>query len=114
MGNRQDIDFVVEVLAEIVERRHSGDARLAHGAALRQEIREAIAEGKSVNHYRYVWLVESATQLMSILGIMANEFDQAHPDDMCSAQDLMDILRVAYTRTVKGFEARAEKEDAGS
>jgi hypothetical protein len=104
MGNRQDTDFIVEVLAEAVGRRNSGEARLANGARLRAAIKEAIKAGKPVDHYRYKWLATCSMQLLDILQIMSADFDKAHPDDMCSAQDLLDILNVTFTKMHSAYQ----------
>jgi hypothetical protein len=114
MGNRQDTDFVVEVLAEVISRRATKDGRLANGARLRQEIQDSIKAGVVVDHYRYTWLRESANQVIDIMKIIAGDFDRAHPDDMCSGADLLDILRVAYTKMAAAYQAIADEEKTGT
>jgi hypothetical protein len=114
MGNRQDTDYVIEVLAEVVGRRNSSEARLANGSRLRKEILEAVKGGVPVDHYRYAWLVEASQQLVDVLQIMAADFDKAHPDDMCSGADLMDVLRVTYTKLHGAYSSLVEQEKKGT
>jgi hypothetical protein len=110
MGNRQDTAFIVGVFAEVVGRKTSDETRLSYGSRLRQEVQKAIQEGKVLDHYRYKWLNDSANDIIDFLQDIAKGFDTDHPNDMCSAQDLLDILAVAHSRLKRGFEKKASRD----
>jgi len=92
---RLDLAFIAETLASAVESTRD-QPRLKKGAAIRKDMMETLAAGKSFDHYRYRWLAESATKLAVYAQVLCKEFDAAHPDDMASSSDLSDILRTAH------------------
>ena len=108
MGNRQDDAYIVEVLSDIVTRRGSNQARLAHGAQLRRKIGEAMRSGEPVEHYRLTWMKETVEEVIELLSELAETFDTKYPDDMCSGADLLDVLKVAYLTMEKRLTAKSE------
>jgi hypothetical protein len=91
---RADLEFIATALGDAVESsRYS--IRLAHGSRLRTALYRAMAAGQQVNHYRLQWLGASAARLVAAARQMCKDFDTEHPDDMASAFDLGDILRIA-------------------
>ena len=114
MKNRQDTDFIVGVLSEAVERGSSNATKLANATRLRKKVHAAIQSGEVLDHYRYKWLNDQSHALIELLQIMAAEFDEAHPADICSVQDLIDIMSVASTKLRQRAEAvAAEAEESG-
>ena len=91
---RQDLEFIASALGEAVESAYLS-ARLQQGARLREGLYRAMAQGEAVDHYRLQWLGSSAARLVDFARSMCREFDLAHPDDMASAYDLGDVLRIA-------------------
>lgn len=93
---RQDLEFIASALGDAVESaRYS--VRLRHGSNLRTALYRAMAQGTQVQHYRIQWLGTAAARIVEFARQQCREFDAAHPDDMASAYDLGDILRIAST-----------------
>lgn len=93
---RQDLEFIASALGDAVESaRYS--VRLQHGANLRTALYRAMAQGAQVDHYRLQWLGSAGARIVDFARSLCREFDAAHPDDMASAYDLGDILRIAST-----------------
>lgn len=95
---RQDIDYVVSVLAEAVGRRQSPQQRFERAVELRRQMHEAINSGALPRGtYRYEWLKERATALLKLLDEWGVAFDQRYPDDTATLLDLYDITSTART-----------------
>ncbi len=93
------LDNAIDVL-----RRFVGDneAKLRYGLKQREMIRQAIARGERPNHYRYEWLLLTVKDLFAFLGERCQKFNEDHPADRCSQQDLYDVLNTALTRVTGG------------
>jgi hypothetical protein len=91
---RQDLEFIATALGDAVESARFS-VRLQHGAKLRAAIYRAMAQGEAIDHYRVQWLGASGAKIVQFARNLCKEFDEAHPDDMASAYDLGDILRIA-------------------
>lgn len=91
---RADLEFIASALGDAVEStRYS--VRLTYGSRLRAGLYRAMAQGQQVDHYRLQWLGSSGARIVAFARSLCREFDTAHPDDMASAYDLGDILRIA-------------------
>ncbi len=62
---------------------------------MREQLFRALEEGLEPDHYRIEWIRQSVNQVFDVLQTIALQFNDQHPDDKCSAQDLMDILNSA-------------------
>ncbi len=90
---RADIDFVVEIFSKLSE--PTTEERIRNGQRLRAKILQALEKGEVPEGYRWAWIKSSANQLMELLQMMADDFNKAHPDDMITFIDLLDIVSVA-------------------
>ena len=72
------------------------EARLLHGARLREEVHAAVERGEKPQGYRADWLRQEALHLVRVMEQVAMEFNVAHPDDKCSTADLQDVLITAH------------------
>lgn len=67
--------------------------RLNHGAKLRGLLADSLNAGtEPTDNYRLEWIRDSVDVVMGALELSARQFNGDHPDDCCSAQDLMDVL----------------------
>src|SRR5512138_915004 len=102
---RADIDFVVDILSKLSE--PTVEERVRNGQRLRAKILQAIQNGEVPDGYRWAWVKSSSNQLLELLQMMADDFNKAHPDDMATIIDLLDILSIAD----KKLRETAEKKD---
>jgi hypothetical protein len=86
------IDAVVSVFCRLANQNVK---KLEHGRDLRIAMHEAIVKGQKPVGYRPAFLRESSQVVISLLGELAEEFDQQHQDDKASLHDLMDVLATA-------------------
>ncbi len=49
-------------------------------------------------------------EIIAALGSAAERFNAAHQDDLCSANDLLDVLQTARARIVQATKAEAAPE----
>lgn len=114
MTKEEKIDFAVQVMKKFAENQ---ELKLARGARLRSELREAIKRGQAPKGYRADWLRDSGYQLLRVLSKIANKFDREHPDDRASVSDLMDILNTAQfllkkqLKSLPGLNDTDKKDD---
>ncbi len=92
------IDFAASTILDFVRDK---DRRLRTGVELREALGKALARGEEPFHYRIDWLRESSNRVTDLLQTLASEFNQAHPADMCSATDLVDVLATTLGRIKK-------------
>jgi len=85
----------VQIFAQYVETLRTP---VRNGMALREQMLADIKAGKIPTGYRYRWILESSKTMLDALAKIVEEFDQAHPDDRASPQDVMDIM--AYTAEI--------------
>lgn len=69
--------------------------RLANGAQLRREIQRQLDNDEDPTGYRVDWLKTSSKRVIAELGRIADEFNETHPEDLTSLNDLGDILSTA-------------------
>lgn len=106
MENDEKIEFVRKVFTALFENR---DTRLQRGQKLRQQIADAIAQGKVPTGYRVDWLKNSAMELIRVLQDVGHQFNLDYPDDQISTQDLCDVLETAKGM-IKKVVAKANKD----
>lgn len=107
---RQDLDFIADVLARAVTAA-TQQTRLQKGTELRQQIVQALSTGQPCDHYRIKWTAGSVNRVIDFVQELCREFDAAHPDDMASAQDVLDILRGAISVLSQQVQAFSKKEE---
>lgn len=83
------IEYIVTSLLAV---KRMQSTRLQRGLALRQVLGKRLAAGEMPEHYRVQWLSSSVDRIMAVLGEVATEFNAAHPDDVASSADFIDIL----------------------
>ena len=66
--------------------------RLQRGIKLRELMRKDLENGKTPSGYRYEYLKDSAYKVINLLGKLAEDFDNEHPDDRYSAGDIADVV----------------------
>jgi hypothetical protein len=71
--------------------------RLNRGKIRRARYASEIAEGKNPTGPRIDWISGTATKIYELLYNAASEFNNKNPDDLASAQDLIDILNTAQS-----------------
>lgn len=102
---RADLEFVAGILAQAVT-KSSDQARLQKGVVIRSQIIQALSAGQAVEHYRMRWATQAVERTIEYIKGLCKEFDNGHPDDMASAQDICDILRGALALvSAEGTEA---------
>lgn len=103
---RPDIEYAVEILSKLASA--TDEERLAYGQVMRQEISDMLKRGQTPAGYRWDWLVASSKQLMELLQMMADDFNKAHPHDMASTLDILDILAMT-TSNIKQIVVQQNK-----
>ncbi len=98
MNALEKADFAKKVL---VRAASSSEDRMRHGARLREEIRRRIDAGDEVSGYRVDWLDGASNRIIDELAKVALEFNERHLDDLCSLNDLGDVLATALNRLRK-------------
>lgn len=90
---------IVAVFLRLVQDQ---EYRLARGGQLRQEMLEAEQVGSDLSeNYRFNWQYEAAVSCIKHLGGLGKMFNEAHPDDQLSAQDLVDVFAKAIVMLKK-------------
>ena len=93
---RQDIQFATEVLSEAVARSADPEVQFQFAIQARDEIRKLMKAGKPPReHYRYRWIVDTTRKLLGTLSEWGQEFDEAHPQDVSTVLDLLDVVETA-------------------
>lgn len=98
---RPDIAFAQEVLAKLAE--PSIEERVRNGQRLRAKIVDALDGGEAPEGYRWDWINNQTAVLLELLQMIADDFNKKHPEDYCTALDLLDILSLADGRIRKQF-----------
>lgn len=93
--NPRTVDFAINTILDYVRDK---DRRLRVSAEIRTTLGDALARGETPVHYRIDWLRASSERVNDLLQQLALEFNQAHPADMCSVADLMDVLHNSLHR----------------
>lgn len=109
MPKRQDLEFISETLASAVERlgvQGTYQDRLENGFRLRAMIHESLKNGVHPDHYRMRWLSDSVDEVVGFLRDVAKRFDEAHPEDMASVMDLIDVLQSTILTMRASFEKK--------
>jgi hypothetical protein len=88
----EKISFTTAVFTRLASEKMD---RLNRGLVLRQAMHDAIKRGEKPTGYRPQWVQDQALELVKTCGLMAQKFDEAHPDDKASVSDLLDILATA-------------------
>ena len=65
---------------------------------------KVLEQGGQPGGYRAQWLKDSAMVIIDTLGDLAQDFDDSHCDDRCSANDLFDIMATAIGILKTGSE----------
>lgn len=82
-------------VATILDYLKNKDQGLKSGLSIRASLAGALSRGEEVHHYRIDWLRSSSMRVIDLLSVLAKEFNAAHPGDLCSAVDLVDVLVTA-------------------
>lgn len=69
--------------------------RLKRGLMRREQMRQIIEAGIEPTGPRADWLRQTANRLIQELGVAAEEFNAANPDDLISANDFVDAMTTA-------------------
>lgn len=83
------IKFANEVLYNLLTTQKK---RLENSVQKRNALMASIDRGETPTGYRADFLRESAQRILIELGAIARDFNAAHPDDRCTAQDFVDVL----------------------
>lgn len=83
------VEYTIKTLENAIAHHQQ---RLKNGEKLRERVGEAINRGEYPDHYRVRWIQDSVQRVNDTLIQVAEEFNRAHPEDRCSAQDLGDVL----------------------
>jgi hypothetical protein len=86
----------------------SDECKLHWGGIKRQEIRDAVAQGKKVSGYRVEWLRNSSMLLVDTLSGVARDFNRTYKWDHASAQDLVDILATTIAKFQSAMRDNAD------
>lgn len=78
--------------------------RLAKAQQLRSALQAQLEAGQTPTGYRADFLDEASHIIVEQLCVVAQSFNDAHPDDMCTTADLLDILATARNKLLKGVE----------
>lgn len=81
--------YIKEVFTTLVSKNNTD---LATGVQRREDMLASLKRGEQPQGYRAEWIRESARRLIDELEQIAKDFNAKHPNDRCSAQDLMDVL----------------------
>lgn len=88
MDHDAEIEFVCDTFTRVLAHEKQ---RLTIGFAIRNHLHEQLEQGVEIDHYRTEWLHSSIMKVIDTLEGIRKEFNLAHPDDKCSASDLLDI-----------------------
>ena len=106
-----DTDYIVDVIVAVVERyQNTPEKRLARGDLIRKAMFEAIGKGEEFPHYRYQWFVQSIERVRTLMMLIAKDFNDSHPDDMVSGNDVLDVLQYCHGQLAKLYQEHADKE----
>jgi hypothetical protein len=83
------IKFANEVLYSLLTTQKK---RLENSVQKRNALMASIDRGENPTGYRADFLRDSAKRVLMELASIAKDFNDAHPDDRCTAQDFVDIL----------------------
>lgn len=93
-----DRDFVIDVLAQAVGRRHSTEHRIESAVQARQAVLQALNRGEEVVSPRYQWVHRQSLRVLEMLSSAAKAFDGENGTDKATSLDLLDILQVAHNK----------------
>lgn len=97
MGIEEDIEFTVATLLNV---RKDNKLRLTRAHQLRDEAHSANEAGR--DNYRVEWIRLSVMRIFETLELIAIAFNTEHPEDLCTAKDLGDIL-MSSLRTLQSI-----------
>lgn len=86
---------VVEVFHKITKQ---ADIRLQRGLARRQEMYSQIKRGEAATGFRADFLRQATGDVLDCLAKIGEKFNDNHPDDKISVNDLLDILATTIAR----------------
>lgn len=92
------VEYAVTVLTKVLK---SEQERVETGIAIRKLLKERVARGLPVDHYRLDWLHSNKRRLAAVLQVFAREFNETHPKDKISNHDLVDLLTETINSIVK-------------
>jgi len=98
MPTSAEINTISEIFVSLLTRN---PARLANGSRLREEMHEQIKSGIKPEGYRPDWVRSSALRILQELVKLGQDFNENHPSDKASVNDLLDILNTVAGRIKK-------------
>lgn len=88
------------------------ETRLAYGAAVRESIKEGMRRGERHSSYRSAWLQSAGLRLVRELKQIARDFNKTYDFDLCSSNDLLDVLLTAQLQLQKLAQEDGAGDDA--
>lgn len=83
------IDFTVSVFTSTLRNKR---LRVQNALRDREETHDLLQKGLGRDSKRGELITDGVLRLFDTLELVAREFNQKHPDDMCTTQDFGDIL----------------------
>ena len=78
------------------------ETRLNYGAKVRESIKESLRRGEPrTSSYRSAWLQSAGLRVVRELKQIARDFNKTYDWDLCSSNDLLDVLMTAQLQLRK-------------
>lgn len=102
---KNNIEFVKETLKKLIA---SNQNRLLNSYNSREKIKNQLDQGELPDDYRVEFIIESSWRVIDLLEIIAKEFNEQHPNDLCSVHDFLDILATTMNKLKQATDKYAE------